>query len=657
METPSAGPRPWRGSKSRVWPSRVWPRHRSADAPRRGEQSPRSARRSGFLGSLGAVVLAVVSLVGLTVTLGLDDPGSGFDGCPAYAPLDPTGNGVARTVTDQSELSAAMAAAGPGDTINLATGQYREIHYRDAYGHRNGTASAPIVIQAAAGATPVVDFQQPDDPQLKPVVDIVRRAHIRVRGLTVRNRTFGLRASGSTDITFEHNDVSDTGHSGVVAQVFNSDPSMPSTGVTIRCNRIHDTGRVAPEFGEGIYIGTGSTSVADPTSNVVIEGNDIYRTGNEGIDVKHHVTDVAIRSNLIHDLTPYYGGAISLGLNNLSWGPANYLVEDNRIWNISSGMYYAQAIAVAHGPTVIRNNVIWGITSATTSDWPWIHPIQIHGDDNTAAWAYGFGNPSANQVEIADNTVLGCQVSCIDSFTDPGAVAPDLTMGVNVVDLASSGDAAGDSDLVVAADAFVGPTEGDADAGSGPGSGLVLISSTTTTTTTVPTTASSTTASSTTGPSTTTPSTTASSTTASSTTVSSSTVSSTTAPSSSTTASTTAPETTTTTAATSTAPTTTSSTTIESTTTTGSSSTSQPATTAPTSTAGSSVSSSTSTVSEPSTTTEQPSPDGATTTTQPVVTVPETTVTTVRPDSTVPAKAKPPGRRLGWYRNRSSGSY
>ncbi len=452
--------------------------HRLPDPRRHRHVETPDHRRLGFLGSLAAFALAGFALLAVGVSsVTSNAASSGFGGCGTYTPLAPIGSGVVRPVSNQAELSAAMAAAQPGDTINLASGRYREIHYREVDGHRSGTPDQPIVIQAAAGAEAIIDWGQVNDPQVKPVVDIDRREHIKIRGLIVRNRSFGLRSAGSSNVTFEHNDVAEVGHSGVVAQVYNNDPNRPSTSVTIRCNRIHDTGRVAPEFGEGIYIGTGSVSVPDPTSNILIEGNDIFRTSNEGIDIKHHVTDVTIRHNDVHDLTPYYGGAISLGLNNLDWGPANYRVENNRIWNVSSGRNYAQAIAIGHGPTIIRHNLIWGIESETTSSWPWIHPIQIHGDDSTAAWAYGFGNPAANQVEITGNTVVGCQVACIDSFTDPGAVAPGLTMGVNVVTAASSRDAANDSDHLVSEDEFIGPTSGTADAGNGPGSGLALTSS------------------------------------------------------------------------------------------------------------------------------------------------------------------------------------
>jgi hypothetical protein len=602
--------------------------HRQPHAHRQRHAETSDRRRLGFLGSLAAFALAGFGVLAVGVSsVTSNAASSSFGGCGTYTPLAPIGSGVIRPVSSQAELSAAMAAAQPGDTINLASGRYREIHYRQVYGHRSGTVDQPIVIQAAAGAEAIIDWGQVDDPQVKSVVDIDRREHIKIRGLIVRNRSFGLRSVGSSHVTFEHNDVAEVGHSGVVAQVYGNDPNRPSTSVTIRCNRIHDTGRVAHEYGEGIYIGTGSISVPDPTSNILIEGNDIFRTSNEGIDVKHHVTDVTIRHNDVHDLTPYYGGAISLGLNSLDWGPANYRVENNRIWNVSSGRHYAQAIAIGHGPTIIRDNLIWGIGSETTSSWPWIHPIQIHGDDSTAAWAYGFGNPAANQVEITGNTVVGCQVACIDSFTDPGAVAPSLTMGVNVVTAVSSRDAANDSDRLVSEADFIGPTSGTADAGTGPGSGLTLTSDT------IPTSLATTTSTATATSSTSTTSSTTSS------------APTTTRPATTTTSAFTLP-------ATSSTATTSGSTTTSGlpTTTTITTTTENSADTTVAETGTTDAGEPEPTGSDRTTTTGGIGPAGATTTTVGDITFPETTTTTVRPHTT--ALEDRPGRRMGWKLDR-----
>ncbi len=440
--------------------------------------------RLAVIAALTAVLVGAPAIgrsIGIPFGWAVEPAAAADGGCGRYQPAAPAG-GVVRSVSNQEELTAALAAARPGDTVNLATGTYTRVDYRREKGHQSGTASAPIVIQAEAGATPVVDAGDNGHPSRRFAVSIDRMAHVAVRGLEIRNGIFGALSRGSVSITFEHTHIHHVGQVGVATGAAEGPSGLePSSDTTIRCNSIHHTGMLDHEYGEGIYVGTGKTGAVDRTSDVLIEGNEIHTIANEAIDVKRHTTNVTVRHNLIHDVTPYYGGAISLGLNKNNWGPANYLVEHNKIWNVSSGRHYAQAIAVAHGPTTIRNNTIWNIESRITDSWPWTAPIQVHGDDSDADWAYGFGNPAATAVQIVGNTVIGCNQGCIDSYTDPGQIKPILSVQSNVVDRASTGDAVNGTDIVVSASDLVGPVSGDADAGSGPGSGLLLRSTPTTT--------------------------------------------------------------------------------------------------------------------------------------------------------------------------------
>lgn len=442
--------------------------------------SPAGGRLAVRLAALAAVttILVGASSIGRTVGFPLGvtvEPAAAADvACGPYTPLPPAG-GVVRAVSNQSELAAAVAAARPGDVINLASGVYSRVDHQLDRGHRSGTASAPIVIQAAAGATPIIDAGDNGNPSRRFAVSIIRSAHVRVRGLEIRNGIFGALSRGSASITFEHNHIHHLGQVGVATGAAETPGGYePSSDTVIRCNRIHHTGMLDHEFGEGIYVGNGGTDVVDRTSGVLIENNEIHSIANEAIDVKRYTTNVTIRRNLIHDVTPYYGGAISLGLNKNHWGPANYLVEGNAIWNVSSGRHYAQAIAVAHGPTTIRNNTIWAVDTRISDSWPWTATIQIHGNDSSADSAYGFGNPSATRVDVIGNTVIGCNQGCIDSYTDPGQITPTLNVQSNIVDRASTGAAANGTDIIVSAADLVGPVTGTADSGSGPGSGLRL---------------------------------------------------------------------------------------------------------------------------------------------------------------------------------------
>ncbi len=470
-EEPHSGARRRRGSFGNLFTDRPG-----------GENSGSSSQRFAALASLLAVMVGLAVLV--PATSGGPSPSTGPGGCTSYKPLAPVGSGVVRSVSNQSELASALSAANPGDTINLASGRYDQVHYRQSYGHTSGLESRPIVIQAAAGAKAIVGGSSIDPMNWKPAVDVVRSAHVMIRGLDIGNAMFGARSSASHHITFEYNRLSNVGHSGIITQAFWNDETNVSSHTTIRCNRISRTGQIESEYGEGIYIGTGTFSKTDSTHDVLVEYNELFDLSNEAVDVKHNTTNVVIRHNSIHDVTPNYGGAISLGLNRTDWGPANYLVEENQIWNVSNGMHYAQAIAVAHGPTEIRNNTIWNIEVDPQSTWPGKHVIQVHGDDNPADWASAFGSATNNQVTVAGNTIHGCEGSCISSYADTGAISPQVSVRDNIVTAASAGllTVAGET-LVGEAD-FVGPTIGPADSGSGPGSGLALRSDEPTTSTT-----------------------------------------------------------------------------------------------------------------------------------------------------------------------------
>lgn len=122
--------------RSEVW-HRVAPSHRNLPLPAR--------RRLGYAVSLAAFLAAAIALAGIVVSTPQHDAASSdFVRCGSYAPLASTRSGVVRPVTNQAELASALATARPGDTVNLASGRYREVRYRSDYGHRSGTVGRPI---------------------------------------------------------------------------------------------------------------------------------------------------------------------------------------------------------------------------------------------------------------------------------------------------------------------------------------------------------------------------------------------------------------------------------------------------------------------------------------------------------------------------------
>ncbi len=354
----------------------------------------------------------------------------------------------------------AVAAAQPGDTILLTGNINREIQYRgsrfqpEKQQGADGTAELPITITAAEG----VWIDPGNLNNRKPGLDVLYTSHVHVVGIRVRNSQFGIRvqySNGSPEVPIlvADNLVSDIGHAGihVVGQLQSHEPSQY---VRVENNVVTRTGLTAPEFGEGIYLGYGSREWVDLSSDIAVVGNDISFTTAEGIDVKPGTRNVLIEGNLIHDLSPVRGGAISAHYVDNAPNPdpglnSNLLIRDNRIWNMNlDGRPGANdwAIWVGHGGVTIENNAIWGLRNdpnrtravrvrALHDFGP--HPIRIV--DNVFWTATGWlaeGSPSgANSVQAGGNRGPS-GVPGIDVPISPDSNTPPLGSG-GLADLGS----------------------------------------------------------------------------------------------------------------------------------------------------------------------------------------------------------------------------
>lgn len=438
---------------------------------RHDQHTPILDRASFWLRRMPVILLSAVLIIFIFTLQSHQKTSASSYSCGTYVPLAPTGSGTVIAVSNQSELTAAISAASPGDTINLATGTYTGVRYRGDEGATSGTAAHPIVIQAANGASPVINPGTVSGGSR--AVFIGKADYIKVRGLEVIGGQFGMTAQNTVGVDFEYNTVHGSGDATVAVQAFFNDDTLVSSDSEIVCNVIYDTGNNSEEFSEGVYVGTGSIGKVDATHDVLIKGNTIYNIQNEAIDIKKFTYNITIEDNLIHDITPWYGGAISLGLNSELWGDANYLVQRNAIWNVSKHLNgdYAQAIAIGHGTTTIRNNVIWGIDTASDILWNWRHVIQLHNSSSTDDSAYGFGNNTYKTVYLYNNTIWGCEEDCINAFSDSGTNVPDVISTNNLVSSLSGGVVSASTDHLADGSDFIGPITNAADAGAGDGAG------------------------------------------------------------------------------------------------------------------------------------------------------------------------------------------
>src|SRR5262249_10774574 len=219
----------------------------------------------------------------------------------------------------------------PGDVLILHGGTYTQTCRRAIT--VNGTATNPITIQAAAGENPIITRPQPADFSYdQNNIDIISSSFLVIRGLHFKGGDAGVNFINGHHITFEGNEVYETGNNAIRMNSGNTDSFI------IRGNHIHDTGLLAltagTTEGEGMYIGCHDASCI--ASQQLIEGTLIPHTrstssgGNRGIEVKYRSFNNTIRNNVIHDTINgmqypcifVYGG-----------GAGRNIVEGNAMWN------------------------------------------------------------------------------------------------------------------------------------------------------------------------------------------------------------------------------------------------------------------------------------------------------------------------------------
>ena len=242
----------------------------------------------------------------------------------------------------------------PGDELVLHGGIYSQSCRRAIT--VNGTVINPIIIRAANGETPVLTRPQPSSYNYSQNnIEVENSSYLIIRNLHFKGGDSGVRFLGGHHITFEDNEVYETGNNAIPLNSGNTDSFV------IRHNHIHHTGlldlSVGTTEGEGMYVGCNSSTCI--ASNHFIEGNYIHHLrgtsdgGNDGIEVKVGSYGNIIRNNVIHDTNIgrqypcifVYGGGN--GVNT---------VEGNAMWNCGEGI---QVVSDA----IVRNNIV--LNSAT----------------------------------------------------------------------------------------------------------------------------------------------------------------------------------------------------------------------------------------------------------------------------------------------------
>lgn len=254
-----------------------------------------------------------------------------------------SGNSATATATTQSgggtssctnalastaAIQAALKSAAPGAILLLAPGLYTGDRRNSGdpggqglfYSGQSGTASSPIILKSC-------DPNNPATLRGTAVNDGSYGLHLtgnywQVRDLRVRTAQKGIMIDNGNHNLLHGVEVHDIGDEGVHFR-------DGSSYNTLEASRIHDTGRYQPQYGEGAYVGSDSSS---PYEHVVI-GNVIRTTEFAGgITAEHIDIKEGADGTLVEGCT-FYGAGIS-GLNSadsfVDVKGVNSLVRDNR---------------------------------------------------------------------------------------------------------------------------------------------------------------------------------------------------------------------------------------------------------------------------------------------------------------------------------------
>lgn len=245
-------------------------------------------------------------------------------------------------VSTSGQLQAALDGAQPGDMITPMPGTYPGLF--SAKG-KAGYEQWPIVLCADPGAV-VLQGPSMTDPPDGIVLYMLDCYYWQVIGLTLRTAMLGLYTDGSQRNLFKNVEVFETGQEGVHLR-------FGSSNNTLSGLYVHDTGKVRPQYGEGLYIGSSINNFPNDYTNFnkVIKCRFGPGVAAEGIDIKEFTRGGVIEGNK-------FDGTGMQGQNYAdSWiavKGSDYRVTKNQgVNSIWSGI---QVVPITNAPQSGQNN-------------------------------------------------------------------------------------------------------------------------------------------------------------------------------------------------------------------------------------------------------------------------------------------------------------
>ena len=340
-------------------------------------------------------------------------------------------------VSPGDDLSQLTGSLAPGDVITFNDGTY--VLETGIAWTGIGTADSPITLQAAAGASPVLELSVPEGGSASYIVYIYDAAYMNIKGLSFvggdgwESLTFrGVQIEDSTAITFDDCEIGQTGSTALYLYGDDSEISVTNT-------HIHDTIN-----GYGAYVGC--SDAACWTSNSTFSNNWFHDIGGDGSYIFYLAAGG--QGNTISDNVMYQCPYRGLSVHSTEFGEPN-VVEGNVIWNVSNiGLY-------VRGASIVRNNVVFNVdgyglysedngrgsfsdlvissnTFANTTnyaayllDWPWAEGNVFANNAVCNPTGYGLFYEAAPDTGVTDGSYLSSNVICglVMGF-DEGASVP-----------------------------------------------------------------------------------------------------------------------------------------------------------------------------------------------------------------------------------------